>query len=183
MKNFMTGLKVFLFFTVLTGAIYPSLVTLIAQLSFPHQANGSLIFEKSKIVGSELIAQSFKDPKYFWPRPSAVDFNPLPSGGSNLSPTNKDLLLKIEERKAQGFSDELLFASASGLDPHISKAAATAQIERIIKARMMNASSKAEILNLISEAFEARQLGFLGEPRINVLKLNLALDSWTRKDF
>lgn len=116
MKTWIESLRVYLFLTLLTGVFYPLVITLVGQGLFPYQTNGSLIYKNQKVIGSEWIAQSFQDPKFFWPRPSAVQYNPLPSGGSNLGPTSFDLKNKMEERVQQGHSNESLFASASGLD-------------------------------------------------------------------
>lgn len=162
--------------TFLLGLIYPSLVTLIGQLGFPRLANGSLIEKDGKLVGSDLIAQKFESEKYFWPRPSAVDFNPLPSGGSNLGPTSASLKDAVESRRLKLGSKaplDLLFTSASGLDPHISPEAAFYQIPRVAKARGV---SESELKGQVIRLLERRQFGFLGEDRVNVLKLNLALD-------
>jgi potassium-transporting ATPase KdpC subunit len=173
-------------FTAITGVAYPVLVTAIAQLVFPRQANGSLIVKDDKAVGSTLIGQPFDDPKYFWGRPSATSpfgYNAASSVGSNLSPTNPDLIKTVQGRvDALRSSDpgntapvpvDLVTASGSGLDPHISPAAALYQVERVAKAREMSA---ADVRALVERHTEGRQLGFLGEPRVNVLQLNLALD-------
>jgi len=172
--------------TVLTGIVYPAVVTGIAQLVFPRQANGSLIVKDGKVVGSELIGQSFDDPKYFWSRPSATSpfgYNAASSSGSNLSPTNPALIKSVQDRvDALRVADpdnktpvpvDLVTASGSGLDPHISPAAALYQVNRVAKARKMPPDA---VRALVARYTEGRQWGFLGEPRVNVLALNLALD-------
>jgi K+-transporting ATPase ATPase C chain len=182
-KHFKPALILFALLTVLTGVIYPLLVTGIAQAIFPFQANGSL----EKNTHSLLIGQSFSRPEYFWGRPSATvpfSYNAAASSGSNLGVTNPALLDAVKARiAALKKSDphnkaavpiDLITASASGLDPHISPAAANYQIHRVAKARHISAEKLQE---LIAEHTEARQWGFLGEPRVNVLQLNLALDA------
>jgi len=173
--------------TLLTGGIYPALVTALAQLFFADQANGSLIKdEQGKPIGSTLIGQSFNDPKYFWGRPSATApyaYNAAASSGSNLAPTHPALADAVAAR-IQALKDvdpgnkvrvpvDLVTASASGLDPHISLAAADYQIKRIAKVRKMD---EAKLQELVLAHLEPRQWYVFGEPRINVLKLNLALD-------
>jgi K+-transporting ATPase ATPase C chain len=177
----------FVLLPLLTGLVYPLAVTVLAQVAFPSQANGSLIRQHDKLIGSELIGQSFDDAKYFWGRPSATDvfpYNAASSTGSNLGPTNPDLLKAVKERiekiraahpdETSPVPVELVTASASGLDPHISPAAAEYQVARVAKAR--GTSTKA-IRQLVAQHTEERTLGVLGEPRVNVLRLNLALDA------
>jgi K+-transporting ATPase ATPase C chain len=172
--------------TVLTGGVYPLLVTGIAQGLFPHQANGSLIEQNGKVVGSELIGQPFSDPKYFWGRPSAtgpVPYNAGASSGSNLGPLDPALEVAVKARiAALKASDpantapipvDLVTASGSGLDPHISPAAARRQALRIAR---LHGLSETEVMQLIDAHTQGRQLGLLGEPRVNVLALNLALE-------
>lgn len=174
MKHFNQAFRFLLLMTLLTGFIYPGVVTGFAKVFFPHQRSGSLVKnEQGKLIGSELIAQDFKAEQYFHPRPSAVDYNPTSSGASNLGPTSKVLLEKVVERKNSGATDELLFASGSGLDPHISPKAAMNQATRVAKARNMG---EKQVYDMVQSHIEGRQLGFLGEERVNVLKLNLALD-------
>jgi K+-transporting ATPase ATPase C chain len=172
-----------LIFTVITGVIYPLAVTGIAQVVFPSQANGSLIMANGKAVGSELIGQQFDDPKYFWGRPSAAGYNAAASSGSNYGPMNPALYKAVQTRidalkaadpgNALPIPVDLVTASASGLDPHISIAAALYQVHRVATARGL---SEADIQSIVKKYTEGRQLGFLGEPRVNVLELNLALD-------
>lgn len=181
----------FIGLTLLTGIFYPLLVTGIAYLTMKDISRGSLIQVNGKIVGSKFIAQKFENPKYFWGRPSAVDYNPLPSGGSNLGPTSQALKKIVSERrdhleKQQGhlkkIPDELLFASGSGLDPHILPETARYQINRIIQARGWDEKiMKPLILKLIDNLTEKRPLGFLGQKIVNVLELNLALDNLSNK--
>ena len=174
-------------FTIVTGVIYPLIVTGIAQVAFHHQANGSLIESNDgKYIGSELIGQPFDDPGYFWGRPSATTpfpYNAASSSGSNYGPLNPVLLDGIQKRiKALKAADpdntlpipvDLVTYSASGLDPHISIAAALYQVPRVARQRGL---SQTQVLALINRFTQGRQLGILGEPRVNVLLLNLALD-------
>ena len=187
MTHLRPALVILVVMTVVTGVVYPLAVTAIAQLVFPHQANGSLIVDKSgKVVGSSLIGQPFDDPKYFWGRPSATSpfgYNAASSAGSNLSPTNPALIKSVQGRvDALRAADpdnkaavpvDLVTASGSGLDPHISPAAALYQVNRVAKARKLQPDS---VRTLVERHTEGRQWGFLGEPRVNVLALNLALD-------
>jgi potassium-transporting ATPase KdpC subunit len=179
--------RLLLVLTVLTGILYPVTITLAANILFPAQANGSLIVRDGQIVGSALIGQSFTSERYFWPRPSAIDYNPLPSGGSNLGPTSAALQAKVIERAAAirqanrlaedaAIPTDLLFASGSGLDPHISPDAARLQIDRVAAARGFTPAQRDQLAALIERSIEPPQLGVLGEPRINVLLLNLAVD-------
>lgn len=172
MKTIVTAFRALAFFTVVTGLVYPLLLTSLAQTIFPHQASGSLVRIDGRVVGSELLAQEFKSDEYFWPRPSAVAYNPLPSGGTNLSPRSRALQEKWAERVRAGFSGEMVAASASGLDPHISAESAFAQVGRVARAR---GRSEEDIRALVSQSVEGRQFGFLGESRVNVLQLNVLL--------
>jgi K+-transporting ATPase ATPase C chain len=177
---------VFLALTVVTGVAYPLLITAVAQVVFPHQANGSLIVQDGKVIGSELIGQQFDDPKYFWSRPSATSpaYNGGASTGSNYGPTNPAQLDAVRgrvEATKQANPDQtgavpidLVTASGSGLDPHISPASAEYQVERIAKARGIDPKA---VRDLVAKHTHERQLGLMGEPRVNVLKLNLELDA------
>jgi potassium-transporting ATPase KdpC subunit len=187
MKTLVVSLKIFLLLTIVTGILYPLLVTVIAQLAFHSKANGSMIVKNNITAGSELIGQPFDSAYYFSSRPSAVSYNPLPSGGSNYGLTNTKLKDLVAERRKQFIAfnqtdslieipSEMLFASASGLDPHISLQAALLQVDRIAKARHFDEKQKEELLQLIKTRTEAPQFLLLGEERINVLLLNLELD-------
>lgn len=185
-KQFLPAIRMMLFLTVLTGVIYPAVVTGLCQALFPYQANGSLIARNGKVIGSELIGQNFTASKYFHPRPSAAGdtgYDPTASGGSNLGPTNQKLFERVKAA-VQEFRKEnptyigpipadALTASGSGLDPDISVANAQAQADRVARARHV---SRSRVLTLISQGTQGRGLGFLGEPVVNVLELNLALD-------
>jgi potassium-transporting ATPase KdpC subunit len=177
-------------FSLLTGIIYPLVITGIAQTIFAKQANGSLIYQDGKPVASALIGQPFTDTKYFWSRPSATSpmpYNAESSGGSNLGPINPDLVKAVQERiealkKADPENNapipvDLVTSSASGLDPHISPAAAEYQITRVAKARGMDEIS---VRQLVAKHTAGRTLGLLGEPRVNVVELNLDLDGFRR---
>ena len=186
MKDLIMAIRLFIVLTIVTGILYPLVVTGIAQTAFKSQANGSLISKNGKVVGSKLIGQQFEDPKYLWGRPSAtspVPYNAAASGGSNLGPTNPDLIKGIQDRvKALKDADssninpvptELVTSSGSGLDPHISVTSAEYQVSRIAKARGIQAE---KIKALIESQTQKRTLGLLGEPTVNVLEFNLALD-------
>jgi len=186
LKELKPALLMLLVLTLLTGVAYPLLVTVVAQAVFPHQANGSLIERDGKVVGSELVGQPFSDPKYFWTRPSAtgpMPYNAGASSGSNQGPLNPALAdavkARIEALKAADSGNtaripvDLVTASGSGLDPHISPAAAEYQTDRVARARGLSADT---VRTLLAKHTESRQLGVLGEPRVNALTLNLALD-------
>jgi K+-transporting ATPase ATPase C chain len=181
------AVAVLLALTLVTGVIYPLAVTVVAQVAFPSQANGSKIVVDGKAVGSSLIGQAFDDPKYFWGRPSAAGagYDPTVSGGSNLSSTSKALIDEISqrvdaERAANGNAPvpiELVTASASGLDPDISPAAAEYQVPRVAKARGM---TEAAVRAMVARHTSQPLFGFLGEPAVHVLELNLDLDGLLR---
>src|SRR5690348_16620084 len=173
--------------TVVTGVVYPVVVTVIAQVVFPHQANGSLIVKDGKAVGSRLIGQPFDDPKYFWGRPSATApaaYNGAASSGSNLGPLNDALVDAVKARidalkaadpgNTQSIPVDLVTASGSGLDPHISPEAARYQIARVARVRGI---PPATVEAMVAQHTRGRQLGFLGDPVVEVLPLNLALDA------
>lgn len=181
------ALTLFVVLPLVTGLLYPLAVTGVAQTAFPHQANGSLITQGGKAVGSELIGQSFTEPGHFWGRPSAtapMPYNASTSGGSNLGPTNPALAEAVKARidalraadpgNTRPVPVDLVTASASGLDPHISPAAAAYQIERVARARSLPV---AQVQALVQQHTDTPWLGLLGEPRVNVLALNLALDA------
>ena len=187
------SIKIFAVLTVLCGIIYPLLITGFAQSFFPEKANGSLIRENNKLIGSKLIGQKFDSASYFQSRPSAVDYNPLPSGGSNLGPNSEKLKEQVAARveqwtksnpavSANKIPSEMLFASASGLDPHISPTAALLQIDRIVEARNLTDAQKQHIVELVNKLTEKPQFSLLGESRINVLKLNIALDKQYKRN-
>lgn len=186
LKQFRIAIVLFGLLSVLTGLIYPAVITEIAQLVFPNQANGSLITQNGKVVGSALIGQQFDDPKYFWGRLSATSgqlYNAAASSGSNLGPTNSALQKEVSDRIAAlkaadpgntlPIPVDLVTSSGSGLDPDISIAAAQYQAARVTRVRGLSID---RVQALIDQNTTGRTLGFLGEPRVNVLKLNLALD-------
>ena len=181
-----TGFKMMLVLTVLTGLLYPGVVTGLCQVFFPARANGSLIVANGHAIGSELIGQNFKKPEYFQPRPSAAGndgYDPMASGASNLGPTSQKLADRVKDSVASFRKNnpdytgpipaDLVTASGSGLDPDISPASAEAQAARIAKARGVPVE---QVRNLIAGHTQGRDLGFMGDPRVNVLEINLALD-------
>ncbi len=185
-RQMLPGLRMTLVMTVLTGLIYPGVVTGLCQLLFPNQANGSLVSKDGKIVGSTLIGQNFTKPEYFQPRPSNAGngYDATASSGSNLGPTSQKLVDRVKASVDKFHKDnpnftgtipaDLLTASGSGLDPHLSPESADAQVDRVAQAR---GASPQDIRALVAQLTEARDLGFLGEPRVNVLRLNQALDA------
>lgn len=187
LKQLKIATTLFGLLTILTGLLYPAVITGVAQLFFPYQANGSLITQNGQVVGSTLIGQQFDDPRYFWGRLSATGdhpYNASSSGGSNLGPTNPALQKQVSDRIAalkaadpgntQPIPVDLVTASGSGLDPQISIAAAHYQAARVARLRGMQLQ---QVLDLIDQHTQERTLGFLGEPVVNVLELNLALDA------
>jgi len=182
LQTTLQSIRALIVFTVVTGVAYPLIVTGIAKVAFNDKANGSLIIQDGKPVGSRLIGQPFSDPKYFWSRPSGTSpqpYNATASSGTNLGPTNPALKDAVADRiKALGGKTpvpvDLVTASCSGLDPHISPAAAKYQGSRVAKARSM---PEDKLRALVEQHTEGRQLGILGEPRVNVLELNLELDA------
>lgn len=176
-KQTLAAVRALVVLTVLLGLAYPLAITGIAQVAFPGNADGSLVERDDKVVGSDLIGQSFAgDPAYFQGRPSAADYDPLASGATNLGPENDDLIAAIKERRTAIGDDappDALLASGSGLDPHISPEYAVLQVARIARERGLDESVVRE---LVDAHTQGRTLGFLGEPRVNVLQLNLALD-------
>jgi potassium-transporting ATPase KdpC subunit len=187
MKLLIQSILLTIVFTVITGILYPLAMTGIAQVAFKDKANGSLIEKNGEVVGSELLAQQFTGDKYFWPRPSAGGYATVPSGASNKGPTSADLQKAVADR-ATAFRTahklpadapvpaDMVFASGSGLDPHISPEAARLQVGRVAAARGL---AEDKVKALVETFVEPPQWGFLGEPRVNVLKLNLALDKST----
>jgi K+-transporting ATPase ATPase C chain len=185
-KQILPGLRINIFATILFGVVYPLVITGICQLAFPHKANGSLIVSDGKTIGSELIGQNFARPEYFQPRPSAAGndgYDPTASGGSNFGPTNQKLIDRVkasidkfrkENPDYKGpIPADLVTASASGLDPHLSPDSAKAQAPRVAQARGARLD---QVQQLIARFTDMPSLGLLGEPRVNVLKLNLELD-------
>lgn len=184
MKNLIISIRAFIIFSILLGLVYPLVITGIAQVVFPQKANGSLIVENNKIIGSSLIGQKFDKPEYFSSRPSAVDYNAAGSGASNFGPTNKKFIaqveasVKSEKEKVKGILSpyipaDMVLTSASGLDPHISIENAKLQSKRVSKIRNI---SEAQMNKLIEKNTDRELLGIWGQEGVNVLKLNIALD-------
>ncbi len=189
MSIFLPAIRILLALTLLTGVVYPLVVTGAARVLFPRQATGSVVEAGGKAVGSELLAQPFADPKYFLPRPSASDpaYATIASGASNLGPTAEKQQKAVAERAVAlrerfgvgpevALPADLLTASGSGLDPHLSPEAARFQIAAVAKARGFDAGKTQRLREIVDASVESPQLGFLGDPRVNVLRLNLALD-------
>ena len=185
-----TAMLLFVGFTLLTGLVYPLLMTGIIQIALPEQASGSLIVMNGKIVGSELIGQNFTSPSYFHGRPSAVNYAGNGSGASNFGPTNKNLMEQVSQRISEIRTEnnlssnatvpsELVLTSGSGLDPHISMEGAMLQVPRVAVARGIPES---EVKVLVYQHIEPAQFGIMGQERVNVLNLNLALDELNRSD-
>jgi len=180
-KNLVTAVLMTIATTILLGIIYPLVVTGIAQVLFPKKANGQLIEANGKVIGSRIIAQAFTAPGYFHPRPSAVGYDPTNSNGSQLGPTNQKLVDRVKADVAAAQAEnpgmpvpiDLVTASASGLDSDITPAAAAFQLPRVAKVRGINEGA---LRQLVAKHTVGRQMGFLGEPRVNVLELNLELD-------
>ena len=189
MKLLWQSIMLTIVFTVVTGVIYPLVITGISQVAFHDQANGSLLVRDGKVVGSELLAQQFTGDKYFWPRPSAASYGTVPSGASNLGPTSQTLQNNVATNAAAfrtanklaadaPVPADMVFTSASGLDPHISPEAARLQVGRVAAARGMGAD---QVKTLVEKFVEPPQWGIFGEARVNVLRLNLALDDMDTK--
>ncbi len=184
MKEIKNAILIFAVFSIILGIIYPVVITGISQVAFPHQANGNLITENGNVIGSELIGQNFSSPEYFHGRPSAVDYDPIISGGSNLGPTNQELMdridkriqkIKLEESLPSNFTvpSDMVLSSGSGLEGYIYVDSARLQVPRIAKAREL---SETEVEKVIDNNIESPWLG-TGSPMVNVLKLNLDLDN------
>ncbi|HXP22559.1 MAG TPA: potassium-transporting ATPase subunit KdpC [Candidatus Sulfotelmatobacter sp.] len=183
-RNLLVAVRFTLITTVVFGLLYPLVVTMFSQWIFPHQANGSLVMKDGKVIGSKLIAQAFTGDQYFHPRPSAAGsgYDPTSSSGSNLAPTNQALVTRVQQDVAKlqkenpgaAIPADLVTMSGSGLDPDISPAAADFQIPRVAKARGI---SPDDLRRIVARRTQPRQLGLLGEPRVNVLELNLDLDA------
>jgi K+-transporting ATPase ATPase C chain len=189
MKTYiLPSLRILAFLSLVTGILYPVGMTVLSIGIFPYQANGSMIEKNGQIIGSELIGQGFHSDRYFHSRPSAIGYNPAPSSGTNWGPTDKRMSDSARSRAQHFFLQnglsagtvvpkEMLFASASGVDPHISPEAALLQQQRISAARGFNERQAAALTELIHRMIENPQFGLFGEPRVNVLKLNIALDA------
>lgn len=175
MKIWLTSLKALLLLTIILGGIYPLLITALSSVLSPIKSHGSLLKSGSNVIGSEIIGQSFTKPHYFWPRPSTASYDPMSSSASQRSATDSQLKSIFQERMKNhpGGPDDLLWASASGLDPHISLEAANYQKKRVMESRGIPENV---IDGYIKDATKERFLGFMGQPRVNVLELNMLLD-------
>lgn len=185
MKTILQSIRMLLALTVLTGVCYPLAVTFFAYAGWSGKATGSIVTVNNTAIGSELLAQKMEDARYFWPRPSAADYATVASGASNLGPSSATLQKVTRERAAkwresnslaggETVPGDMLFASGSGLDPHISVLAAKQQIQRVATARNLSPESREKLEKLVQESIEPPQFGLFGEPRVNVLMLNLA---------
>lgn len=191
MKPLLQSIRLLVVLTVITGAAYPALVTLLSKSLFPRQSEGSLVVRNGQIVGSALLSQRMTSDAYFWPRPSAGDdgtnYVAVPSSASNKGPTSADWIASVQQRSAairtahgmntnSAVPADLVLASGSGLDPHVSPAAARLQLDRVARARGLSPEQRSSLTRLVESTVEPPSLGILGEPRVNVLLLNLALD-------
>jgi len=187
-KEIVRSLRVLLTLTIVTGFFYPILIAVIARVVFPKRAEGSLLERDGVTVGSLFVAQKFESDRYFWPRPSAVDYNPLPSGATNFGPTSDTLRRVVEFRRAAFISrnqlgltvtvpNDMLFSSGSGLDPEISPESAFLQVDRVARARHFDERQKSALRELVVQSVRFPQFRILGMARVNVLSLNLAIDA------
>lgn len=184
MKNLKSLVLLYVTLTAITGAVYPLAVTIVSRILFPEKAEGSIILINSEVRGSKLIGQKFTSPEYFWPRPSASDYGAIPSAASNLGPTSAALKQSLTERRktisayiSEPIPPDLLLASGSGLDPDISPEAALSQVDHVAKARGFSTQQREALVSLVKQHIEKPQWGIFGSPRVNVLELNIALDS------
>jgi potassium-transporting ATPase KdpC subunit len=191
-KNILPAVRLLIVMTILTGVLYPVAMTVFAKAVFPFQSNGSMIERNGNRIGSELIGQEFTSSKYFHSRPSAIQYNPMPSGGTNWSVTDKRMADSVKARREKFIDQnnlsaetvvpkEMFFASASGVDPDISPQAALLQIERVAKVRGFDARKTSALKELVQRSIEKPEFGLFGDPRVNVLRLNLALDELSDK--
>ncbi len=187
MKSLLQAFLILAALTFITGLLYPVVTTVVAALCFPVQSHGSLAYDKGHVIGSHLIGQNFADRKYFWPRPSATNYSAMPSGGSNLNPISNALRTAIDARRDtfrlineltanDAVPNEMLFSSGSGLDPDISHDAALLQIGRVARERHLTDAQRLDLSALVERSIVQPQLGFLGDARVNVLRLNQDLD-------
>jgi len=184
MKNLKSCIILYVILTFITGAVYPFAVTVVSRLLFPEKSKGSIILVNGEIRGSKLIGQNFTSPEYFWPRPSASNYGAIPSAASNLGPTSVTLKQLIEERRKmlsayipEPVPPDLLLASGSGLDPHISPEAALSQVDHVAKAREFSTRQREALIALVKQHIEEPQWGIFGSQRVNILELNIVLDS------